>query len=50
MKHLITLFFLLFASVFYYIGSTISATGLVILAVVFEGMIFFGVFDPKKEQ
>ncbi len=43
-KHLITFFILLIALLFYYVGINIAATGLVILAVVFEGIFWFKLF------
>jgi hypothetical protein len=43
-KHLITFFIILIAALFFYVGINIAATGLVILAVVFEGIFLFKLF------
>jgi hypothetical protein len=49
-RHLITFFIILIAALFYYIGINIAATGLVILAVVFEGIFWLKLFGLGKDK
>jgi hypothetical protein len=48
-KHVVTIVILLCAVLLYYIGASIAATGLVVLAVLFEGYFWFRLIGPRDK-